>query len=183
MGIYFIAAGSASDNRLRTLDTAHAVSDFEPFLSISDMQRLAQNFPSGTRVFLWGANERSRTHLEKVRSDEYVVDFNNQAVAHIFRFSFIVDTTGRNMRLQRYVGWDEGRRSTTHPRAYRYVYFLKSPQVPTEQNKRFFLRAFGKSDKPHFFDGQKGRDEIRDTLRFTSVASEVAGAPDVLSFR
>lgn len=172
MGLYFIAAGSASDNRFRTLDTAHQVSDFEPFLSPADMQHLARHFTSSQSVFLWGANEGSRTHLEKVQPEDFVVDFKNQVVAHIFQFAFMVDT-GSDTRLQRHVRWDEGRRATVHRRPYRYVYFLRSPQVPVNRDKGFFLNAFGKSDKPHFFDGQKYLDDetVGDAIRAVGAAT------------
>ena len=92
MGLYFIAAGILGDNRLMTLDTARGVSDFEPFLLPADIERLTRHFPSGEGVFLWGATTASFPQLEKVSEDEFVVDFKNREVAHIFRFAFWVDT-------------------------------------------------------------------------------------------
>lgn len=169
MGVYFIAAGSSSDNRSRTLDTAHQVSDFKPYLSQAHMQQLDRHFPDGQPVFLWGATEGSRTHLQKVRPDDFVVDFKNQEVAHVFRFAFMVDT-GSDSRLQRYVGWDQRRN-------YRYVYFLKSPMVPVNRNKQFFLNAFGKSHKPHFFDGQRYLDD-----ETVAAAIRTVGAADLHDF-
>jgi hypothetical protein len=136
---------------------------------------LARHFPSGEDVFLWGATEPRLTDLKKVAEDEFVVDFNNQQIPHVFRFAFLVDT-GNDSRLQHSLGWDEGRRYTLEPRLYRYVYFLKSPRVPRERDKSFFLNAFGKSDKPHFFDGQKYLDDDAVTLAMRKVGADSLAA-------
>jgi hypothetical protein len=176
MGLYFIAAGSTSDHRLDVLDTSHQVSDFKDLLSSADLRRLVQHFSSDEPVFLWGGNERSRSHLEKARPDDYVVDFKNQVVAHVFKYAFMVDT-GSDRRLQHHFRWDEGRRATRTPRSYRYVYFLRSPQVPVNRDKRFFLNAFGRSRNPHFFDGQKYLDD-----HAVSAAMQAVGATTLEEF-
>ena len=156
MGIYCIAAGSASTNRLKTLDRSHAIADLEPYLSPRDVQRLREHFPEGHSVFLWGANRQGQ--LPRVRSEEFVIDFNDQRVDKVFQFCFFI-STGSDTRLQRFVGWDEGSRSTVERRPYSFVYFLKKPIRPQHRDKPFFLRAFGAAQKPHFFDGQKYLDD------------------------
>lgn len=170
MGIYCIAAGSASTNRTKTLDRSHAISDLEPYLSPRDVLRLREHFPEGRSVFLWGANRQGQ--LPRVRSEDYVIDFNDQRVDNVFRFCFFT-STGSDTRLQRFVGWDEGPRSTIERRPYPFVYFLKKPMSPQNRDKRFFLRAFGAAQKPHFFDGQKYLDDTAcaEALRRTGTSS------------
>lgn len=170
MGIYSIAAGSASENRLKTLDRTHSVADIEQFLSASDVLRLRKHFPDGHSIFLWGANRQGQ--LPRVRTEDYVIDFNNQRVDNIFRFCFYISTESDG-RLQRFVGWDEGRRSTIDQRSYSFVYFLKNPIKPRNRDKQFFLNAFGATNKPHFFDGQKYLDDdaIAEALRRTRMDS------------
>jgi hypothetical protein len=149
MGIYCIAAGRRTDNRLKSLDRSHTVAELEPFLSAGTIQRLRPHFPDGGQVFLWGATVVGQ--LDRVRSGEPVLDFNNQRVETVFRFCFYL-STGRDSRLQDYVGWDKERH-------YEFVYFLKEPQRPRHRDKAFFLRALGASDKPHFFDSQRYLDD------------------------
>jgi Type I restriction enzyme R protein N terminus (HSDR_N) len=156
MGIYCIAAGSASTNRLKTLDRAHSIADIEPYLPSRDLHRLRQHFPDGRSVFIWGANRQGQ--LPRVRAEEYVIDFNDQRVQNVFRFCFFT-FTGSDVRLQEFVGWDEDRRSTIERRPYPYVYFLKNPVRPRDRNKQFFLKAFGATRTPHFFDAQKYLDD------------------------
>ena len=151
MGVYFIAAGSSSDNRQKTLDLSHSVDELEPYLSVGVARRLRGHFPDGRGVYLWGANRQGQ--LPRIREGEHVVDFDDQRVANVFRYCFFI-STGSDTRLQRFVGWDEGRRSTAQRRAYPFVYFLRDPVKPRNRDKRFFLRAFGAGRKPHFFDSQ-----------------------------
>ena len=170
MGIYCIAAGSASTNRGKTLDRAHSISDIEQYLTLQDVQRLREHFPDERSVFLWGANRLGQ--LPRVGAGEYVIDFNNQRVENVFRFCFRT-FTGSDSRLQSFVGWDEGPRSTIERRRYPYVYFLKNPMRPRDRSKQFFLRAFGAARKPHFFDGQKYLDNeaCADAVRRTGTDS------------
>jgi hypothetical protein len=170
MGIYFIAAGSSSDNRSKTLDRALSSDQLENFLSTADAVRLKQHFPTNKPLYIWGANKLGR--LPSVRPGEYVVDFNNQIIAHVFRFCFFT-FTGSDIRLQHQLGWDQGARSTEQPRPYPYVYFLRDPVHSTGRNKQFLLRAFGATDKPHFFDGQKYLDDkaVNDALRRMQLSS------------
>jgi len=149
MGIYCIAAGSSSDNRLKTLDRSWSIAELENYLSIHDVQRLREHFPTGGGIFLWGANRKGQ--LARVQSGEWVIDFQDQRVAHVFRFCFFT-FSGTDTRLQRHVGWDEDR-------PYPFVYFLKSPECPRNREKKLFLKAFDHSEKPHFFDGQKYLDD------------------------
>lgn len=172
MGIYCIAAGSTSTNRAKTLDRSHTIADLEPYLSPGDVLRLREHFPDGRLVFLWGANQQGQ--LPRVHAEDYVIDFNDQRVQNVFRFCFFT-STGSETRLQHFVGWDEGRRSTSDRRSYPFVYFLKEPMNPQNRDKRFFLRAFGAAQKPHFFDRQKYLDDsaCAEALRRTGMSSVV----------
>jgi len=78
MGIYFIAAGTSSGNRKRTLDKSWS------FEEVYDV------FPQDVcdRVYLWGANEGSKNYLTKVHEREYVVDVENTEIIQIFEFCF-----------------------------------------------------------------------------------------------
>jgi hypothetical protein len=105
MGIYCNAAGSSSDNRLKTLDRPWSIAELAVYLSMHDVQRLREHFPTEEDIFLWGANRKGQ--LFRVQSGEYVIDFQDQRVAHVFRFCFFIFTT--DTRLQRHVGWDEDR--------------------------------------------------------------------------
>ena len=151
MGIYCIAAGSSSDNRLKTLERSWSIAELKDYLSTHDVQRLLEHFPTGGSIFLWGANRKGQ--LVHVKPGEYVIDFQDQRVVNVFRFCFFT-FTGSDTRLQRHVGWDQGR-------PYPYVYFLNSPRRPRNRDKRFLLNAFDVSLKPHFFDGQKYLDDQR----------------------
>ncbi len=140
MGIYCIAAGSSSTNRAKTLDRSYAIADLEPYLSPRDVGRLREHFPGGCSVFLWGANRLGQ--LKHVLAEDYVIDFNGHQVDNVFRFCFYT-STGSDIRLQHFVGWDDGR-------PYSFVYFLKEPMSPQDRDKQFFLRAFDAAQKPHF---------------------------------
>jgi hypothetical protein len=163
MGIYCIAAGSATENRLKTLDRSWSIAELKVYLGTHDVQRLRAHFPTEDGIFLWGANQKAQ--LARVQSEEYVIDFENQRVAHVFRFCFFT-FTGSDTRLQRHVGWEQGR-------PYPFVYFLKSAERPRNRDKQFFLKAFNVSEKPHFFDGQKYLDDeiCSSALRRTSSPS------------
>lgn len=167
MGIYFIAAGTSSDNRKWTLDRPHRVSDLRPYLPDHQLERLEAAFPGGDGVFVWGANQEGR--IKRVQRDDFVVDLKNREVVQVFRYCFYWDTGGETA-LQEFLRWDAGKKSTKGRRGYRYVFFLRDPRKPHGRTKQFFLQAFDRASKPHFFDGQKyiGDDEIAKAMSRTN---------------
>ncbi len=158
MGILFIAAGSASDNRTRSLDHSLPRSSIAERLGPLGRQKLESHFGETEPVFVWGATQKSFGAIRRMRRGDFAVDLKNRRVMQVLRFCFFIDT-GSDNTLQDFIGWDQGRRSTERPRRYRYVYFLRDPRATTREDKAFFLDAFGKAEKPHFFDSQKYIDD------------------------
>jgi len=152
MGIYFIAAGSASKNRQKSLDKSFLSGEIKPFIPQSEYQKLYSIFGESDPVFIWGANQGSFTQLNRVRPNEYVVDVKNKKVMNVFRFAFFYKTPDTN--LQKYIGWDD-EKPIEEKRSYRYVYFLKNPQKTKYTEKEYFARAFDQADNQNFLVGQK----------------------------
>lgn len=152
MGIYFIAAGSSSKNRDKTLDKSHSVEEMCRFLPPKDCERLRRYFLSGGGVYLWGANEKNANDVFSIKDGEYVVDVKNKVVVQVFRFCFSVKT--KDTKLQEYVGWDR-EKPGDKKRPYRYVYFLSSPNSTVKKEKKYFQDAFGHSNNPMFLFGQE----------------------------
>ncbi len=87
MGIYFVAAGSSSQNREKTLDKPHTVEEICQFLSLKDQNELKRFFPRGNDIYIWGANEKNKADLVELKAGEYVIDVKNKRVVQIFRFA------------------------------------------------------------------------------------------------
>lgn len=156
MGIYFIAAGKASNNRGKTLDNAHTVKEISEYLIPSHANMLRQFFKDSDNVYVWGANERSAFDLSKVRSGEYVVDVNNAKVVQVFKFAFSIKTT--DTRIQDYLGWDEGK-PPAQRRPYGQVFFLMSPCITSKNDKKYFQAAFGLQSNINWLVGQRYFDD------------------------
>ena len=152
MGLYFIPAskgkrsptsGETAKNREKSLEKDFRVNQIEEYLKLEDVTRLNNHYPNGNGVFVWGANPGSTfNQLHNVSEGEYVVDVKNRLVVHIFKFCFYVDTA-YDTRLQEYIGWDR-ELPVDERRPYQYVFFLKDPQSPDEEQKEkdYFKGAF-----------------------------------------
>lgn len=138
MGIYFMAAGKSSENRMKTLVRPWKLSDIESYLPHSVIVKLSEFFPSGSGIFAWGDN--SENPISNVQSGEYVVDVRNEDVIQIFKFCFCFKS--EDTRLQEKFGWD-AEKPESERRKYRYVYFLSHPQRTSRKDKSFFGQAFG----------------------------------------
>ena len=139
MGVYFIAAGRAS-NRDKTLDKACKTENLRHFLPMADFEKLDFHFPTGHGVYAWGTDNRGFKQLEQIRTGEYVVDVINETVVQIFTFCFFSDIKREEGGIQDHFEWDE-------ERDYQYVYFLKSPKKvissKRQGKKSYFQHAFG----------------------------------------
>ena len=165
MGVYFIAAGSSSKNREKTLDKSFQLEEICNFIPSEICDRLRYFFPEGQDIYIWGANERSYPELKKVRESEFVVDVKNKKVIQIFNYCFLIET--EDTLLQEHLGWDEEKASKKR-RQYKYVYFLKTPRK-TKNDKNYFQEAFGLSLNKHWLPGQKyfNNEKIIDALKKT----------------
>ena len=152
MGIYFIAAGSSSKNRAKTLDRSHSVKEICQFLTPKDCDCLKSFFPEGIGVYIWGANDRNKSDLSQLKADEYVLDVKNTEVMQIFRYCFFVHTNSSG--LQEFLEWDK-EKPRAQRRPYQYVYFLKSPLPTSKKDKKYFQNAFDLNANPHWLVGQK----------------------------
>lgn len=152
MGIYFIAAGTSSKNRKKSLDKGFKLADFKPYMPENEYQKLKNMYSNGDTVYVWGANKGSLHHLSKVRQGENVVDVKNKEVMNIFEFCFYYKSPDTN--LQEFIGWDE-EKPVSKRRPYRYPFFLKSPQSPDRNQKSFFARAFDQEHNQNWLVGQR----------------------------
>jgi len=152
MGIYFIAAGASSKNRVKSLDKPHKVTDISKYLSQENIIKLKHYFDEHEPIYLWGANELKHKELSKVKQGEYVVDVKNSDVIQIFRYCFYVETS--NQALQNYIGWDYEKPAHLR-RPYKYVFFLKSPLNTTRKDKSYFQEAFDQTHNQNWLVGQK----------------------------
>jgi hypothetical protein len=95
-GVYFIAAGTSSKNRTRSLDRplsyAGVISHIDQVLS----QQFQKEFFEDEQVYAWGANRIG--DLDKLVSGDFVVDVKNRDVVQVFRFASFIQTT--DTRLQ-----------------------------------------------------------------------------------
>ncbi len=156
MGIYFIAAGSKTRNREKSLEKSFSVSEIERFLKPTDVMHLKNSYPSGIGIFVWGANQgRTFNQLSNVSKGEYVVDVKNKVVVQIFKFCFYIDA-GNDNRLQEYIGWDR-EMPDYERRPYKYVFFLKGPQSPgrDQKEKNYFQSAFEELNNSNWLVGQR----------------------------
>lgn len=156
MGIYFIAAGNFSKNREKSLDKSFGKNQLQGFLRTEDFAKLEEHFPSGKRVYMWGANGgKSFNQLKNVSSGEYVVDVKNSEVVQVFEFCFYMNTGG-NTRLQDYIGWDR-EKPREKRRPFKYVFFLKNPRPPSsdQKEKEYFQSAFDKNANQQWLIGQR----------------------------
>ena len=154
MGIYFLAAGSASRNREKTLDKGHRVDALARYLDSEHSDELRSCF-GGQLAYLWGANKEG--DLGSLSRGSYVVDVKNRRVIQVFRFGFFVVTS--DTRLQDHVGWDQ-EKPKEERRPYRYVYFLSSPINTRRTEKAFFQSAFGLQENQNWLVGQRYFDDL-----------------------
>jgi hypothetical protein len=150
MGVYFIAAGSSSRNREKTLDKSFQVKEICEYVSTNSCDKLGNFFPNGQDIYLWGANNDNE--IKKVKTDEYVVDVKNKKIVQVFQYCYFVKT--ENTRLQEYLGWDR-EKPDYKKRQFRYVYFLRNPKKTTKSNKSFFQEAFGLLSNQNWLVAQK----------------------------
>lgn len=165
MGVYFIAAGSSTKNREKTLERPHTVGELAECVPSYIASRLQQSYADGESVFAWGATDARANTLAKVRPGEFVVDVDGPVVRQVFTFEFQFTTD--DLRLQNYLGWDRERPLPEH-RRYRHVYFLSSPQPTERTQKSWFQHAFGFTN-PHWLTGQRYFSDqmIREAMRRT----------------
>lgn len=170
MGIYFIAAGSSSKNREKTLDKSYSVEEIRQYMLPKDTDYLKNCFPKREGVYLWGANDKNISDLSKLKAGEYVVDVKNKVVMQVFSYCFYIKTD--NKRLQEFVGWDK-EKPIAKRRPYQYVYFLKSPLPTTKKDKNYFQNAFDLNSNPQWLVGQKyfNDSEVLAALKRTSTTS------------
>jgi len=170
MGVLFIAAGSSSKNREKTLERPHTLSEIDQFLQMKEREYLKSFFPDGQGVYLWGANPKNFDQLSQVRKGEYAVDVKNKKVIQVFHYCFFIETA--DTRLQEFVGWDR-EKAKSDRRPYKYVYFLKSPLSTRQNSKEYFQSAFNQGSNQNWLVGQKYFNdiEISSALQRTSSAS------------
>lgn len=168
-GIYFIAAGSSSRNRTKSLDQNLSAEDVTQHLEPLFKHQLNQHFVGDEKVFAWGAATKPRG-LDELKQGDYVVDVNNRVVKHVFRYAFMIDT-GEDLRLQDWIGWD-AEVPVNERRSFKYVYFLRAPQA-TRRDKSFFEKAFGQEGNQNWLAGQRwfSDDEVRAALERTGTRS------------
>lgn len=171
MGIYFIAAGQSSKNRIKSLDKSFSLRQIQPYVPSDIKEKLKRNFDPSDDIYVWGANKGSRKNLGLVRANEYVVDVKNKDVVQVFQFCFYYFTP--DTKLQEYIGWDS-EKSLSERRPYRYVYFLKKPQKPFFKQKEYFARAFDQTHNQNWLVGQKYLDDQE-----VDMAMERAGVKQV----
>lgn len=183
MGLYFIAAGSSSKNREKSLDKCFTVEQLSPYLDNNIVDKLKTWFKDDNRVYVWGANPgRSFDQLNKADTGCFTVDVNNKKVPQVFEYCFYIAT--RDTKLQEYIGWDEEKPSE-EKRPYRYVFFLKNPRKNRNPyiDKKYFEVAFKQGGNQNWLVGQRyftdteinnamqvrGCNNIEDFLGFTNV--------------
>lgn len=159
MGVYFIAAGSATQNRQKSLDKAFKRNELQEYLSAQQYEQLCNHFDEHDDVFIWGANVGSTyNQLQELKPGEYIVDVKNADVIQVFTYCFTLNTD-QSSRLQNYIGWD----SELPPqdrRPYPYVFFLKNPQPTKHTEKSFFQEALEETSS-HWLDAQKYYADFR----------------------
>ncbi|HHD63905.1 MAG TPA: hypothetical protein ENK96_05995 [Desulfobulbaceae bacterium] len=170
MGIYFIAAGSSSKNRQKTLDHPHSREEISQFLSPDWRKLLKSHFDKKEGVYVWGANNRNIKDLAQIKTGEFVVDVKNKVVVQVLKYCFYIETN--NTRLQEYLGWDK-EKPLADRRPYHYVYFLKQPTPTRRTEKRFFQDAFNLASNPQWLIGQKYFDDTKiiNALELTSCST------------
>jgi hypothetical protein len=172
IGIYFMAAGNATENRTKTLDRAHSVNAVCDFLGPTERELLRTYFANDPRVYAWGANSNRYGQLRQVRSGEYVVDVANANVRQVFSFCFSIQRTDR--QLQDFFGWDK-------ERPYDHVYFLMTPLPTTRTRKVFFRNAFNFQNNANWLTGQIYLDDraVNDAMHRTGsfTVEEFLGIP------
>lgn len=151
-GIYFIAAGSSSKNRSKTLDKSWRLSDVKSKVPNEIAERLELHFSNGKNVYAWGANQSSFNQLSQVKSCEYVIDVKNKEVVRAFKFCFWYKTS--DTKIQELFGWDKEKPKSKR-RPYQYVYFLSDPIPLKIKNKEYFQQAFDQMTNPQWLVGQK----------------------------
>ena len=169
MGVYFIAAGNATNNRQKTLDRAHSAGELAPLMPVQEAARLLDAFGPGEPVHAWGATERSLHQLNRAQGADHVVDVANQEVRSVFRFVFAYETPDE--RLQQHFGW-EPQNPGVGQGLYPYVYFLRD-RMPTERSdKRWFQHALA-IESAHWLSGQKyiGDEQIEAAMQRTGSAT------------
>jgi hypothetical protein len=170
MGVLFIAAGSSSKNREKSLEKEHTFREISQFLSPVDAENLKRFFPDEKGIYIWGANPKNLKDLEQVKTGEYAVDVKNKKVIQVFQYCFFVETL--HTRLQDFIGWDK-EKSHAERRPYKYVYFLMNPTNTFRQKKEFFQTAFNLESNRHWLVGQRYFDdgELSSALRRTASDS------------
>lgn len=168
-GIYFIATGSSSRNQTKSLDQSFSVHEVGQYCAPRIQEQLNQHFADDKRVFAWGASTRG--DLDKPTQGDYVVDVRNKVVKQVFRYAFMIDT-GADTQLQRFIGWDD-EKPANERRGFRYVYFLRAPQVAGRKDKSFFQQAFAQAANPQWLARQRwfSDDEVRMALERTGTRS------------
>lgn len=167
-GIYFIAAGSSSRNRQKSLDRPLDVAGLRQHLDAESQEQLRTIFEDDEFVYAWGANRRG--DLDKLVPGDYVIDVKNKIVVWVFLYGFMIET--RDTRLQDYIGWDR-EKPEDQRRPYQFVYFLKSRQPTRHHEKVFFKRAFGLEEKPHWLRAQTwfSDSKVRNAMERVNVRS------------
>lgn len=136
-GVYFLAAGTSSKNRTKSLDRPLSYSGVISHLDQNQIRQFREAFRENEHIYAWGANRVG--DLDKLVSGDYVVDVKNREVVRIFRFACFVQTG--DTRLQDWIGWD-AEKPREEQRPYRLLYFLRDPQETQKNEKAFFQRAF-----------------------------------------
>lgn len=152
MGIYFIAAGTSSKNRDKSLEKGFKLDQLQQFLPKEIMSKLSTMIEPHQCIFVWGANERSLNQLDQIRYGEPVVDVKNKKVIQVFEFCFYFETT--DSLLQKFIGWDS-EKSAEKRRPYRYVFFLKSPKKSIYTKKDYYAEAFNQTHNQNWLVGQR----------------------------
>lgn len=153
-GVYFLAAGSSSKNRTKSLDRPLSYSGVISHLDQNAVQQMREVFVENEQVYAWGANGVG--HLDRLAFGDYVVDVKNKVVVRVFRFTFFIHT--RDTRLQDWIGWD-AEKSRDVRRPYPLVYFLRTPQRTRNSEKSFFQGAFAQDANPQWLAGQRWFDD------------------------
>lgn len=170
MGVLFIAAGTSSKNREKTLERSYTLPEIKQFLQTQEVEYLRSFFPDEQGIYLWGANRKNLDQLSQVRKGEYAVDVKNKKVIQVFHFCFFIETA--DALLQDFVGWDS-EKAKANRRPYKYVYFLKSPLVTTRNEKEFFQDAFNQGSNRNWLVGQRyfNDHEVSSAIQRTSCSS------------
>ena len=167
-GIYFIAAGTSSRNRQKSLDRGLQIDAASQHLEPQYQRQLVDHFDEPELVYAWGANRQG--DLRKLERGDYVVDVKNKIVVQVFRFAFNIET--RDTRLQEWIGWD-AEKPRNERRFYKQVYFLRDPQKTVRTEKSYFQRALGQEGNPNWLVGQKwfSDADLRSALERTNTRS------------